>query len=69
MNLKNNFNRFLRNFAGFKLLAAIGFCVILPIIIFYQLIISLFIPTFYNVMILLIQYIIFLCLIFWTLFF
>ncbi len=67
--MKNNFKYFLRNLAGLKLLAAIGFCIILPIIIFYQLIISLFIPTFYNVMILLIQYIIFLCLIFWTLFF
>ena len=50
----NNFNRFIRNCIGIKLVAAIAFTIVIPIIILYQLIISLFIPCFYNIMILLI---------------
>lgn len=67
--MRNNLNRFLRSCIGLKFFAAIGFIIILPIIIFYQLILSLFIPCFYNIMILLIEFVIFFCLIFWTLFF
>lgn len=67
--MRNNFNRFMRSCIGLKLYAAIGFCIILPIITFYQLIISLFIPCFYNIMILLVEYLIFIFLLFWTLFF
>ena len=63
-----NITRFLRNCIGIKLYAAIAFTIVIPIIILYQLIISLFIPCFYNIMILLIEYLIFIGLIFFVLF-
>ncbi len=64
----NNFGRFLRGFIGLKLWLAIFCIIILPIITVYQLIISLFIPCFYNILILLIQYIVLICLWFFILF-
>lgn len=64
----NNFYRFIRNYIGIKLIAVIAFTIVLPIIIVYQLIISLFIPCFYNIMILLIEYLIHIGLIFFVLF-
>ena len=66
--MKNNFGRFLRNLIGFKIYIAVFTLVILPIITLYQLIISLFVPCFYNVLILLIQYLILVVLAFWILF-
>lgn len=66
--MKNNFSRFIRNCIGFKIYIAIFVLVILPIITFYQLIISLFIPCFYNVLILVVQYLMFIFLGFWILF-
>lgn len=66
--MRNNFNRFIRGCIGFKLYIAFFCLVILPIVTIYQLIISLFIPCFYNILILLVQYILLLVLWFWVLF-
>lgn len=64
------FNRFLgllRIYIGFRLLSLIG-CVVISIVLTYQLILTLFIPCFYNVIIALILYLIFLSLLCWTIF-
>lgn len=66
--MKNNFGRFIRNCIGFKIYVAIFCLVILPIITFYQLIVSLFVPCFYNILILMVQYLLFIILGFWILF-
>lgn len=63
----NRFTGLLRAYIGLRLLALIG-CIILSIIITYQLIITLFIPCFYNVILALILYLIFLTLLCWTIF-
>ena len=52
----NNFGRFIKGFIGLKLWMAILCVIVLPIITIYQLVISLFIPCFYNILILLILY-------------
>lgn len=66
--MRNNFFRFIRGCIGIKIYTAILTFIILPIITVYQLIVSLFVPCFYNVLILLVQYFILLSLLFWTLF-
>lgn len=66
--MKNNFGHFFRNLIGLKIYIAIFCLIILPIITLYQLIISLFIPCFYNVLILLIQYLLLVTLWFWIFF-
>lgn len=66
--MRNNLNRFFRNCIGFKFYVAIICVIILPIVTIYQLILTLFIPCFYNVLILLVQYLLLLSLWFWTLF-
>lgn len=63
----NRFTYLLRAYVGLRLLSLIC-CVILSIVITYQLIITLFIPCFYNVIIALILYLIFLSLLCWTIF-
>ena len=66
--MRNNFSRFLAGFIGFKIYIDIFCFIILPIITVYQLIISLFVPCFYNILILLIQYMLLISLWFWILF-
>lgn len=66
--MRNNFSRFIRGCIGIKIYTALFAFIILPIITVYQLLVSLFVPCFYNILILLIQYIILLGLLFWTLF-
>jgi len=64
------FNRFLKLltfFVGLRLLAFIG-SLILSIIIFYQLLIALFVPCFSNIIILIIEYMIFISLICYVVF-
>lgn len=66
--MKNNFGRFIRNCIGIKIYIACFCLIILPIITLYQLIISLFIPCFYNILILLVQYLLLITLSFWIFF-
>ncbi len=66
--LRNNFYRFIKGCVGFKIYSAIFCLIILPIITIYQLIVSLFVPCFYNVLILLVQYLLLIGLLVWTLF-
>ena len=66
--MRNNFNRFIRGCVGFKIYTSIFCLIILPIITIYQLIISLFVPCFYNILILLVEYLLLIFLWCWTLF-
>ena len=66
--MRNNFGRFIKSFVGFKIYIVIFCFVILPIITVYQLIISLFVPCFYNILILFVQYMLLVGLWFWILF-
>ena len=63
----NRFLKFLTFFAGLRLLCFIG-SLILIIIILYQMLITLFIPCFSNVLILLIEYLVLLSLIWYVVF-
>ena len=66
--MRNNFGRFIRGCIGIKIYTALFAFIVLPIITVYQLLVSLFVPCFYNILILLVQYLILLGLVFWTLF-
>jgi hypothetical protein len=63
----NNLYRLISCCVGLKLLAVLV-VLILPIIILYQLILTLFIPCFYNVLIVLVQFCILISLLFWCIF-
>lgn len=66
--MRNNFGRFIRGCIGIKIYTALFAFIILPIITVYQLFVSLFVPCFYNILIILIQYLLLWGLLFWTLF-
>ena len=66
--MRNNFGRFIRGCIGIKIYTALFAFIILPIITIYQLIVSLFVPCFYNILILLIQYLVLFGLLLFTLF-
>ena len=63
----NNFINLLRFWAGLKLLCLL-LCMALIVIIFYQLLITLFVPCFINVVVLLFEFIGLICLGFFTIF-
>ena len=63
----NNFFNCFRWFVGFKLLCLL-FVLALIVIIFYQFIIALLLPCFINVLVLLIEFAAFICLLFYLVF-
>ena len=63
----NNFYNFFRLCVGWKLFFLL-LTLILMIITFYQMLITLFVPCFGNVFILLLEYIALICLTFWVIF-
>jgi len=63
----NNIYKLVSCCVGIKLIAII-FALILPIILVYQMILTLFIPCFANVLIILILYCVHISLLFWCIF-
>jgi len=64
----NNLYKLISCCVGLKLIAAI-MILILPFIILYQIIITLFIPCFYNVLIILVLFCLLISLLFWCIFY
>jgi len=64
----NNFFNCFRLFVGIKLICLLA-VIALAIVIFYQFIIALILPCFINVLVLMIEFSLFICLLFYIIFF
>lgn len=66
--MMNNFLNCFRLFIGLKFITFL-LTILISIFLFYQIIITMFLPCFINVFIILIEYLLLICLFFYTVFF